>query len=411
MSNAEPATGTTRSLVERVFREEAGRLTASLVRLFGDFDLAEEMVSEAVVEALNLWPQQGPPQRPGAWLLTTARNRAIDRIRRERRYQDKIQEIAALPSVIEREPDDRLRLIFTCCHPALDPDAQVTLTLRAVAGLTTAEIARAFLVPEATLAKRLTRAKQKIVAAAIPYRTPGSQELRDRLPRVLRVIYLVFNEGYFTSAGDVGIRRELVDDAEWLASLLVRMLPGEPEPLALLALIRLHAVRWRSRLDSSGQLVPLAEQDRSLWDQQGVRSAVGLIERAAAIGRLGPYQIEAAITALHCETPSWEGTDWPQLLTLYDMLLALAPSPVVELNRAVVVGHTDGPAAALAQVDSLSERLARYHLFHATRAALLRELGRTAEATAADTEALRHTANPAERSLLAARLEAEAEIG
>jgi RNA polymerase sigma-70 factor (ECF subfamily) len=409
LSSADPAGAReTRSLIERVFREEAGRLTASLVRLLGDFDLAEEMVGEAVVEALRRWPDTGPPRRPGAWLLTCARNKALDRIRREARFQDRLPQLAArieaLPVSAEREPDDRLRLIFTCCHPALEPDAQVALTLRAVVGLTTAEIARAFMVPEATLAKRVTRAKQKIQAAGIPYRTPEPEERAERLPQVMRVVYLVFNEGCFTTGGDLGVRRELVDDAEWLAALLAGSLPQEPEPLALLALIRLHTARWPARLDAGGRLVPLADQDRTRWDAQRIRSATALIERAAALGRTGPYQIEAAIAAVHCEAPSWSETDWPQLLRLYDMLLAVDPSPVVRLNRAVVISHTDGPAAALAQVDTLTDRLGRYHLFHATRASLLRDLGRDADAAEADREALRRTANPAERSLLTARL-------
>jgi RNA polymerase sigma-70 factor (ECF subfamily) len=394
-----------------VFREEAGRLTASLVRLLGDFDLAEEMVGEAMLEALQRWPSTGPPKRPGAWLLTTARNKAIDRVRREGRFQDKFPQIAALPTSAEREPDDRLRLIFTCCHPALGPDAQVALTLRAVVGLTTAEIARAFLVPEATLAKRLTRAKQKIATAGIAYRTPEPAERKDRLPQVLRVVYLVFNEGYFTTGGDLGIRRELVDDAEWLASLLAGSLPKEPEPLGLLALIRLHVARWPARLDDRSRLVPLTRQDRSLWDPRRIRSATALIERAAAMGRPGPCQIEAAIAAVHCEAPSWTATDWPQLLQLYDMLLTVDPSPVVRLNQAVVVSHTDGPAAALAQVDDLADALGGYHLFHATRASLLRDLGRTDDARRADEHALGLTSNPAERSLLTTRLRATDDTG
>ncbi|NUR04411.1 MAG: RNA polymerase sigma factor [Streptomyces sp.] len=403
-SSAEPGGAAARSLLERVFREEAGRLTAGLVRLLGDFDLAEEMVADAVVEALERWPSAGPPRRPGAWLLTCARNKALDRIRREGRYRDKLAQIAALPATAEREPDDRLRLIFTCCHPALDSDAQVALTLRAVVGLTTGEIARAFLLPEATLAKRLTRAKQKIAKAGIPYRSPEPAERAARLEQVLRVVYLVFNEGCLTTGGDVGVRRELVDDAEWLAGLLVQCLPQEPEPLGLLALIRLHAARWPARLDQHGRLVPLAEQDRSLWNSARIHSAVTLIERTAALRRPGPYQIEAAISAVHCEAPSWQATDWPQLLTLYDMLLAVDPSPVVRLNRAVVVRHTDGPASALALVDELTDPLGRYHLFHATRAALLRDLGRTDQARQADEQALKLTANPAERSLLTTRL-------
>lgn len=379
-------------------------MTATLVRMVDDFDLAEEAVSEAVVEALARWPDQGVPQRPGAWLAVTARNKALDRIRRDRRYAEKVEAVAALPESAEREPDDRLRLIFTCCHPALDPDAQVCLTLRAVVGLTTAEIARAFLVSEATLTKRLTRAKQKIVTARIPYRTPEPEELAGRLAQVLRVVYLVLNEGFLTTAGPQGVRRELVDDAEWLAGLLVGSLPDEPEPLGLLALTRLHAARWPARLDTNGQLVLLADQDRSSWDRDRIARAVGLIERAAAMGRPGPYQIEAAIAALHCEAPSWEKTDWPQLLQLYDLLAAVDDSPMVRLSRAVAVRHVHGPAAALGDVDHLSGQLGRYHLFHATRASLLRELGHVNEAHQAYKRALEFTANPIERRLLVARL-------
>jgi RNA polymerase sigma factor (sigma-70 family) len=394
----------TRSLVDRVFREEAGRLTASLVRLIGDFDLAEEMVSEAVVEALTRWPRDGMPERPGAWLLVTARRRALDRVRRDERYRHKLEAVAALTESVPREPDDRIRLIFTCCHPALDPDIQVALTLKAVGGLTTAEVARAFMVPVATLAKRLTRAKHKIVTAGIPYRAPEPAEMKQRLHQVLAVIYLIYNEGFFTTSGDAGTRRELVDDAEWLAALVAGALPGEPEPVALLGLIRLSAARWTARVNGEGRLIVLAEQDRSLWDHRRIRSAVGLIERAAAMGRPGPLQIEAAIAAVHCESPSWEATDWEQLLELYDMLAAIDPSPVVRLNRAVVISHTSGPRPALSAVDALGSELGRYHLFHATRASLLRELGRADEAAAADSAALALTANPTERSLLKGRL-------
>jgi RNA polymerase sigma-70 factor (ECF subfamily) len=400
---------TARSAIERVFREEAGRLTASLVRLLGDFDLAEEMVADAVVEALARWPSAGVPDRPGAWLLTTARHKALDRLRRDARYRDKLALIAALPQSVEREPDERLRLIFTCCHPALHPDAQVALTLRAVGGLSAAEIARAFLVPSSTIEKRLWRAKQKIVAAGIPFSAPDPDELarRDgagRLSQVLRVIYLVFNEGYLCTAGDVPARRELAVDAEWLAGLLVGWLPSEPEPLGLLSLIQLHLSRWPARFETAGRLVLLSEQDRGRWDRWRIASAVALIERAATLHRLGPYQLEAAIAAVHAEAPSWQDTDFRQLLALYDLLAALDRSPVVLLNRAVVLAELAGPAAALAEVDSLSGALGAYHLFYATRAALLRRLGRAAEAAAADREALRRTANAAEAALLTARL-------
>ncbi|HET9077222.1 MAG TPA: DUF6596 domain-containing protein [Acidimicrobiales bacterium] len=387
-----------------MFREEAGRLTATLVRLLGDFDLAEEMVSEAVVEALRRWPERGVPDRPGAWLLTTARHKALDRIRRDGRYRHKVEQVAALTGTAGRQPDDRLRLIFTCCHPALDPDAQVALTLRAVVGLTTAEIARAFMVSEPALARRLGRAKHKIVAAGIPYRTPEPEEMAERLQPVLRVVYLVFNEGFFTTTGPAGTRRDLVDDAEWLAALLAGSLPDQPEPLGLLALIRLHRARWDTRLDGQGRLVLLADQDRARWDRGRIASAVGLIERAAALGRPGPYQVEAAITALHCEAPSWDATDWPQMLGLYDLLAAVDPSPVVRLNRAVVLSRLEGPAAALAEVDALAGPLGRYHLFHSTRAELLRGLGRADDARRADQQALALTANPLERQLLADRV-------
>jgi RNA polymerase sigma factor (sigma-70 family) len=394
----------TGTLLERVFREEAGRLTASLVRHFRDFDLAEELVSEAMVEALEHWPREGIPDRPAAWLLTTARRRGVDRLRREARYREKLELLATLPENPHREPDDRLRLIFTCCHPALARDAQVALTLRAVAGLTTGEIARAFLVPEATLAKRIVRAKRKIVDADIPYRVPGSADFLARLDEVLTVIYLVFNEGYLTTAGDAPLRRDLALDAEWLAGLLARLLPDEPEPLGLVVLIRLHLARWPARLDARGRLVLLERQDRSLWDRRLIEEAAGLLERAGAYGRPGRYQIEAAIAAVHCEAPRWEDTDWAQILGLYAMLLAMDPSPVVRLNRAVALWHVEGAGPALEEVDRLGDALDRYHLFHATRAALLRELGRDAEAASADERALRLTANSAERTLLLERM-------
>ena len=387
-----------------MFREEAGRLTASLVRLLGDFDLAEEMVADAVVEALVRWPVEGVPDRPGAWLLTTARNRAIDRLRRDARYRVKLAKLSALPVTASREPDDRLRLIFTCCHPALDPDAQVALTLRAVAGLTTAEIARAFVVPESTLAKRLTRAKQKIVAAGIPYRTPEPEEWPSRLNQVLRVIYLIFNEAYLTTAGDSVARLELAHDARWLAALLAGWLPGEPEALGLLALLQLHLARWAARVDAHGRIVLLEDQDRSRWDERQIGPALALIERAGRLRRPGPYQIEAAIQAVHCEAPTWDATDWPQILQLYSLLAAYDGTPVVLLNRAIVIGQLEGPEAALVEVDELEGPLGRYYLFHATRAALLQQIGRTHEAHQANRKALQYTANEAEQAMLIDRL-------
>ncbi|HUZ76500.1 MAG TPA: DUF6596 domain-containing protein, partial [Chloroflexota bacterium] len=315
--------------LERVFREEAGRLTASLVRLLGDFDLAEDLVSDALVEALEHWPREGVPDRPASWLLTTAKRKGLDRFRREAKYREKLEILTAMPDAPRAEPDDRLRLIFTCCHPALAREAQIALTLRAVAGLTTEEIARAFLLPVETLAQRIVRAKRKIVTSGIPYRVPPAEELRPRLESVLAVIYLVFNEGYLATAGDVPLRRDLAQDAEWLAGLLARLLPDDPEPLGLLALIRLHLARWTARLDAAGQLVTLEEQDRSQWNQELISRSVELIERASRLGRVGPYQVEAAIAALHCEAPTWAATDWPQLLALYTLLASLDASPVV----------------------------------------------------------------------------------
>jgi RNA polymerase sigma-70 factor (ECF subfamily) len=398
-ANAEP-----NALLERVFREEAGRLTARLVRLLGDFDLAEELVADAVVEALEQWPRAGVPERPASWLLTTARRRGLDRLRRQAVYHQKLALVAALPHGPPREADDRLRLIFTCCHPVLAREAQVALTLRAVVGLTTQEIARAFLVGEETLAKRIVRAKQKIVKARVPYRVPGANELSARLDEVLTVIYLVFNEGYVATAGEASIRRDLARDAEWLASLLCWLLPDEPEALGLLALIRLNLARWPTRLDAAGRLVLLQDQDRSRWDRQAIARAIALIERAAAFRRPGRYQIEAMIGALHCEAPRWEATDWPQVVALYSMLGALDGSPVVALNRAIALRYVAGPAAALAEVETLSGQLQRYHLFHAARAALLRDLDRHAEAARADAAALGLTRNRGERLLLAERL-------
>ncbi|MBJ7610188.1 MAG: RNA polymerase sigma factor [Candidatus Dormibacteraeota bacterium] len=392
------------SPVERVFREEAGRLTASLVRLIGDFDLAEELVADALVEALEHWPRDGVPDRPGAWLLTAARRKGLDRLRREAKYRELLQRVAAIPEVPRREVDDRLRLIFTCCHPALEREAQVALTLRAVVGLTTTEIARAFLVPEATMAKRITRAKRKIVAAGIPYRIPAGAELGDRLGEVLTVLYLVFNEGHLATSGEDATRQDLVQDVEWLAGLLVRLLPGEPEPLGLLALIRLHLARWPARLDEHGQLVLLADQDRALWDRRAITDAVRLLGRATALQRPGPYQVQAAIAAVHCEATTWEQTDWRRVVGLYSVLAALDPSPVVLLNRAIALGQVDGPAIALTEVDRLSGLLDGYHLFHATRAVLLRDLSRDGEAADADRRAVTLTSNAAEQQLLSQRL-------
>jgi RNA polymerase sigma-70 factor (ECF subfamily) len=391
---------TDRALAD-VFREERGRLIALLVRVLGSFDLAEDIVQDALVVALERWPIEGIPKQPDAWLLTVARRRAIDRLRRDIRYREKL---AQLERPEPQEVDDRLRLIFTCCHPALSREAQVALTLRTICGLTTTEIASAFLTTEATIAQRLVRAKRKIAQAGIPYRVPAPEELNSRLTEVLAVLYLMFNEGYLASTGDTPQRRDLSDDAEWLAGLLARLMPTEPEALGLLALIQLHRARAEARFDVEGRLVLLREQDRSRWDRAGIARAADLVEAASHLRRPGPYQLQAAIVACHAEAPSWEETDWLQILLLYDALLRYTASPVARLNRAIALRYVRGPEAALAEVEGLGDTLGRYHLYHATRAELLRELGRGNEARHADEAALQLTANPAERALLEQRL-------
>jgi RNA polymerase sigma-70 factor (ECF subfamily) len=373
--------------------------------MLGDFDLAEEMVQEALLEAIEHWPKDGIPEKPGAWLLTTARRKAVDQLRRQARFKDKL---AQLEGDVMRddtaEGDDRLRLIFTCCHPALSREAQVALTLRAVAGLTTVEIARAFITSESTIAQRIVRAKRKIVDANIPYRLPAERDMAERLDEVLAVLYLMFNEGYLATAGEQPSRRDLAEDAAWLAGLVVRLMPEEPEALGLLALMRLHLARARARFDDAGNLVLLKDQDRGRWDQDRIASAIVLLQRAASLHRSGPYQLQAAIAAMHAEARTWEETDWRQIAALYDALLELMPSPVVELNRAIARRYQDGARAALADVERLAEALDSYYLLHATRAELLRDLGRESEARAALTRALDLTANPAERALLQKRL-------
>jgi RNA polymerase sigma factor (sigma-70 family) len=380
-------------------------LTAALVRMLGDFDLAEEAVQEALLEAVRHWPREGIPEKPGAWLLTTARRKAVDQLRRQARFRDKL---AQLEGGVMREDtaegDDRLRLIFTCCHPALSREAQVALTLRAVAGLTTVEIARAFITSEATIAQRIVRAKRKIVDANIPYRLPAERDLGERLEQVLAVLYLMFNEGYLATAGEQASRRDLAEDAAWLAGLMVRLMPDEPEALGLLALMRLHLARARARFDDAGNLILLQDQDRGRWDEERIASAIVLLQRAASLQRPGPYQLQAAIAACHAEARTWEETDWRQIIALYDVLLEVMPSPVVELNRAIARRYREGAPAALTDVDRLADVLDGYYLFHATRAELLRDLGREPEARAALTRALELTDNPAERALLQKRL-------
>lgn len=353
------------------------------------------------MEALECWPTDGIPHDPRAWLHTVARRRAIDRLRRDITYRRKLSELETLSF---SEEDNRLELIFLCCHPALAPEAQVALTLRAVCGLTTAEIASAFIVPEPTLAQRIVRARRKIVEAGIAYRLPDAEELDKRLAGVLATLYLLFNEGYLSSEEGAAERRDLAEEATWLAELLVRLFPGEPEPLGLLALMRLHLARVHARFDAAGDLVLLPKQDRSTWDRSKIAESVALLERAARFRRPGVYQLQAAIAACHAEAASWETTDWPQILVLYDMLQTIAPSPVVRLNRAIALRQIAGPALALEDINQLATTLDKYHLFHATRAHLLRELGRSKEARAAEQRALSLTRNPAERSLLRSRL-------
>ncbi len=387
--------------LEHIVREHAGRLATALVRITGDFAMAEDLVQDAVVAALQRWPIEGVPDRPDAWLFTVARNRGLDALRRQSNYRTKLTQ---LQWPVQPASDDRLRLIFTCCHPALPRPAQIALTLRVVCGLTTAQIARAFLVTETTVARRITRAKRKITAAGIPYRVPEPNELSARLREVLSVIYLLLNEGYLSTA-ERGQARDLVDDAEWLAAELHALMPAEPEVAGLLALIRLHRARADARFDPDGNLVLLEHQDRSNWDHEAIADASRLLQRAARNHQPGPYQLQAAIVACHAEAADWANTDWEQIVLLYDMLLHLAPSPLTRLHRSIARRYTAGPEAALAEVDGLAAALERYHLYHAIRADLLRTVGRGDEARAANRRALELTANPAEQAVLRRRIQ------
>jgi RNA polymerase sigma-70 factor (ECF subfamily) len=392
--------GTSHAELVKVVREHAGRLAGALVRITGDFSAAEDLVQDAVVAALERWPREGIPNRPDAWLFTVARNRGLDVLRREANYRSKLAQLVAPEPAA---PDDRLRLIFTCCHPALPRSAQVALTLRVVCGLTTPQIARAFLVPEATVAQRITRAKRKISDAGIPYRVPAADELDARLGEVLAVIYLMLNEGYLSTA-ERAESRDLVADAEWLAAMLHQLMPAEPEVAGLLALIRLHRARVDARFDPDGGLVLLPDQDRSRWDRDAIAAAGRLLAQAAKQHRPGPYQLQAAIVACHAEAETWSDTDWEQIVLLYDMLLHLAPSPVTRLHRAIALRYTSGPQDALAELDSLADALSQYHLYHATRAELLRAVGHPYQARLADERAIGLTANPAEQAVLRRRL-------
>jgi RNA polymerase sigma-70 factor (ECF subfamily) len=388
--------------VERVFREEYGRLIASLVRRFGDIDVAEEAAGEALVTALERWPASGVPPNPGGWLTTTATHRAIDRLRRETLRDSKHQAALMAYDDTPHEPtgpveDDRLRLIFTCCHPAIASDAQVALTLRLLGGLTVAEIAQAFLVPETTMAQRITRAKRKITAAKVPYRVPEAADLTERLRSVLAVLFLVFNEGYLASGEGDPVRVELTAEAIRLARILRTLLPGEPEVTGLLSLMVLIEARRQSRV-RQGQLVPLDEQDRAGWDERLVAEGHALVRECLAINRPGRYQILAAINAVHTDAPTAADTDWSQVVALYDRLARIDPSPIVALNRAVAVAELDGPDVALALVDRLP--LSGYHPWHVARADLLRRLGRSVEAKDAYDAAIAATQNSAERAYL-----------
>jgi len=406
--------------VAEVFRLEYARVVASVLRIVRDIDVAEEVVQEAFAQALDHWPAHGTPDRPGAWLLTTARRRALDRLRRARRADAHAESLAyetglgatGGPDVADPEtiPDDRLRLIFTCCHPALPADSRVALTLRLVGGLSTLEIARAFLVPEPTIAQRLVRAKRAIRERGLVYEVPEGDELAARLPAVLSVVYLIFNEGYAAHTGAALVRDDLCAEAIRLGGMLAELMPDEAEALGLLALMELQASRAAARADADGNLVLLADQDRARWDRARIARGLAWLARAGSIEHGGPYQLQAAIAACHARAASWEATEWPRIVALYATLAEVAPSPVVDLNRAAAIGMAEGPAAGLAALDRIDVApLRAYHLLPAARAEFLRRLGRRAEAAAEYRAALGLVDNTRERAFLAARL-AECDI-
>ena len=407
--------------VEAIFRRESGRIIATLIRIAGSFDVAEEAMQDAFTSALTAWQEKGIPDNPGAWITAVAHRRLIDHGRKERTRREKQEPLLyETPTVQQPEaemlfetagseyPDDRLRLIFTCCHPALNSEAQVALTLRTLGGLNTPEIARAFLLPEPTLAQRLVRAKRKIQDANIPYEVPPREQIPERLASVQSVIYLIFNEGYAATSGDSLIRRELCGEAIRLARTLTELLPNQPENLGLLALMLLHDSRRDARVSRDGKIVVLEEQDRALWDREQIREGSELVRRALRMRSPGPYQLQAAIAAVHCESRSAADTDWHEIAALYRELFRISPSPVVALNHAVAIAMSKGLDRGLAQIDELGEtgELKRYHLFHAARADLLRRMGRNSEAAEAYEEALRLATNAVEQEYLRGRLNA-----